>query len=64
VEIFEAVDLRPNLTEQTTEQSGAKATRPTYSVLDNHSLKELGLDRMPPWRDALRQYLTRKGHVK
>ncbi len=31
--------------------------RPAYSVLENRRLQELGLDIMPHWRDALREYL-------
>lgn len=32
-------------------------TRPTSSVLDNAALRDAGLDRMPPWDDALGWYL-------
>ncbi len=60
MEIFDASGLNPNLSTQTTEQSGAKATRPACSVLENASLEKHGMDRMPPWRDALRQYLVER----
>ena len=33
------------------------ARRPRYSVLENRRLKELGLNRMLPWREALAEYL-------
>ena len=33
------------------------AKRPAYSVLENARLKEIGLDVMPDWRDALERYL-------
>ena len=42
--------------------SGAKfqlpVRRPAYSVLDNTHARAQGLDEMPTWRDALREYLA------
>jgi dTDP-4-dehydrorhamnose reductase len=35
----------------------AKVRRPPYSVLDNHALRDRGLDMMPKWRDALKRYI-------
>jgi dTDP-4-dehydrorhamnose reductase len=32
--------------------------RPRYSVLEHSALAALGLDIMPPWRDALARYMT------
>ncbi len=32
--------------------------RPANSVLHNHALRALGLDRMPDWRDALARYMA------
>ena len=43
-----------------TAQSGARAVRPPYSVLENANLKRLGIDRMPPWQDALAIYLEER----
>jgi dTDP-4-dehydrorhamnose reductase len=57
VEIFRQTELSPNLSPQTTAQSGAQATRPTYSVLDNKALKQLKIDQMPTWQMALTDYL-------
>ena len=37
------------------------ARRPSYSVLENGRLKDIGLNRMPHWRDALAEYLGRTG---
>lgn len=34
-----------------------KTPRPAYSVLENRALGDLGIDRMPHWRDSLRRYL-------
>src|SRR5262249_9646819 len=38
--------------------NASPAPRPAMSVLDNRMLRLRGLGRMPPWRDALRDYLT------
>jgi dTDP-4-dehydrorhamnose reductase len=37
--------------------------RPSYSVLENHALAELGIDRMPEWRDALSRYMSERRSV-
>ena len=59
-EIFSACGLAPELSAQTTAESGARATRPTWSVLENAALKSLQLDLMPDWQDALRAYLQER----
>ena len=56
-EIFAQAGLRPELSTQSTAESGAKARRPSYSVLENRKLSELGIDQMPNWREALGDYL-------
>lgn len=58
--IFEHSGLSPQLSPQTTAESGARATRPSFSVLDNAALRALGIDRMPPWQDALAEYLEER----
>jgi dTDP-4-dehydrorhamnose reductase len=55
--IFELADLRPDLSPTTTAAFGARARRPSYSVLDHGRLRALGLDDLPPWEDALSRYL-------
>lgn len=56
--IFELAGVQPkSLGRQTTAESGARATRPGYSVLANAALQKLGLDRMRPWPEALAAYL-------
>jgi dTDP-4-dehydrorhamnose reductase len=45
------------------DQYPQKARRPGYSVLDNYHLRLLGVDDMRPWQEALKDYLTAKGHV-
>lgn len=56
-EIFRQAGVGPTLLPQTTAQSGARARRPAYSVLENRALRELRLDRMPSWQDSLSAYL-------
>ncbi|HZI51446.1 MAG TPA: dTDP-4-dehydrorhamnose reductase [Terriglobia bacterium] len=46
-----------NLTPTTSAAYKAPARRPQFSVLENKRLKDLGLNRMLPWRDALAEYL-------
>jgi dTDP-4-dehydrorhamnose reductase len=55
--IFELAGVTPVLQRQSTAESGARALRPPYSVLENRALEAIGLDRMPPWRESLRAYL-------
>ena len=44
----------------TTEQYGAKAPRPRNSRLSKKSLDENGFSRLPPWQDAVNEYLGRR----
>lgn len=55
--IFEIAGLQANLTPTTSTAYKTPARRPRYSVLENRRLKDLGLNRMLPWRDALKEYL-------
>ncbi len=41
----------------------AKVPRPKYSVLENANLKSQGLNSMPAWQDALKEYLRDKHHI-
>jgi dTDP-4-dehydrorhamnose reductase len=61
--VFEIAGIEPNLSPTTSELYKAPATRPKYSVLENRHLKDLGLNQMLHWRDALREYLAATGHV-
>ena len=54
------MDLHPGLSPQSTKESGAKATRPAYSVLDNSRLRQIGLEDMPAWQAGLNEYLVEK----
>jgi dTDP-4-dehydrorhamnose reductase len=61
--IFEECGLNPDVSPTTTASFGANALRPPYSVLSNDALARAGITMMRPWREALRDYLSRKGHV-
>lgn len=52
-----SVDLRP----VDSRTFGSKARRPAFSVLENRRAKEIGLPEFSDWRDALRDYLRKKG---
>jgi dTDP-4-dehydrorhamnose reductase len=61
--IFEECGLAPDVSATTTAAFGAKALRPAYSVLSNDGLARAGLAPLRPWREGLRDYLARKGHI-
>jgi dTDP-4-dehydrorhamnose reductase len=56
-EIFRQSHLNVSVHPITTEEYHAPAPRPRYSVLDTGKYHQLGGPPMPPWRDALSQYL-------
>ena len=58
--IFELSGVRADLSPTTTDIYKAPAIRPRYSVLENARLKELGLNQMRHWQDALAAYLKEK----
>jgi len=49
--------LRAEITPVTTEEYGAKAHRPAYSVLDNTRMRALGIEELRPWQSALADYM-------
>lgn len=55
--IFETAGIEANLSATASADYKTPAVRPRYSVLENRRLKDLGLDRMMPWRAALAEYL-------
>jgi dTDP-4-dehydrorhamnose reductase len=55
--IFELAGIPADLKPSTSELYKAPALRPRYSVLENKRLKDLGLNRMLHWREALAEYL-------
>jgi dTDP-4-dehydrorhamnose reductase len=62
--IFELSGIRPSLSETTSAAYGARALRPSYSVLENANLGRLGLDDLSPWQDALKAYLENRRAAK
>jgi dTDP-4-dehydrorhamnose reductase len=58
--IWEMSELDPNAEPTTTEAFGAVATRPVYSVLDNAALRQIGVNGMRPWEEALAAYLEER----
>jgi dTDP-4-dehydrorhamnose reductase len=61
--IFELCGLRVDLSPITTAESGSKACRPAFSVLDHGRWIRAGFQELRPWREALGDYLRAKGHV-
>jgi len=55
--IFEIAGVRADLSPTTSDAYKTAAVRPQYSVLENARLKELGLNEMRHWREALAAYL-------
>jgi dTDP-4-dehydrorhamnose reductase len=55
--IFEISGVKADLSPTTSDAYKAPAVRPKYSVLENARLKELGLNEMRHWREALAAYL-------
>jgi len=55
--IFELSGMDADLSPTTSDVYKTPAIRPKYSVLENARLKELGLDEMRHWREALAAYL-------
>jgi len=47
----------------TAKEWNSPVKRPPYSVLENHALAALGIDRMPPWRDALSRYMSARASM-
>jgi len=58
--IFELSGINADLSPTTSELYKAPALRPRYSVLENARLKQLGLNQMRHWREALAGYLKEK----
>lgn len=56
-EIFRIAGLSPDVKPVTSDEFGAKAKRPSYSVLDNKRLREIGLADMRNWKEALKDYI-------
>ncbi len=58
--IFEFMDIQVNLERITADEFRSPARRPSYSVLENKALKDIGIDRMRSWDEALNAYLQER----
>lgn len=58
--IFELSGVEVNLKPIGTEEFGARAKRPPYSVLRNYRLEGQGHDDLRPWPEALKAYLEER----
>lgn len=56
-EIFRLADIQCEVEAITTEQFGALAHRPPYSVLSTEKYHRLGGPKMSSWEDALAKYV-------
>lgn len=61
--IFELTNTKVNCQPVSSGEFPTIAKRPCYSVLDNKRLREIGLDKISHWEDALEKYLKEKGHI-
>ncbi len=57
-EIFKLMDINIDVVPVSSEEFGAKAIRPRYSVLSNANLKDIGISDLRHWKTALKNYLT------
>jgi len=62
-EIFRLAGLSVEVQPISSAEYGAPARRPPYSVLENHALRALGIDRMRPWQAALAEYIRDKAQA-
>jgi len=61
--IFSLTGKKPLLIPVDSKSYGARAPRPSYSVLENRKAEKIGLREFSPWEKALKIYLTRKGYI-
>ena len=55
--IFEEAGVKVNVIPVTSEEYGAKANRPANSRMSKEKLTQMGFERLPEWRDALKRYV-------
>ena len=59
-EIFKLMDINIDIIPVSSEEFGAKAIRPRYSVLNNANLKDVGISDLRHWKIALKNYLVNR----
>jgi dTDP-4-dehydrorhamnose reductase len=62
--IFEAAGTKTEVIPITSQEYGAAARRPAYSVLDSVAYRSLQLPLIRPWREAVAAYLTEREKVR
>ncbi len=62
--IFELQSISTKLEPTTVKAFGSTVRRPAYSVLENKSLKELHIDTMSAWQNALAEYFEDRKNLK
>jgi len=61
--IFSLTGKKPHLIPVDSKAYGARAPRPSYSVLENRKAEKIGLTEFSLWEKALKIYLTRKRYI-
>ena len=59
-EIFKLMDINIDVVPVSSEEFGARAIRPGYSVLDNRNLRSAGIEDLRRWDEALQDYLEKR----
>ena len=59
-EIFRLSGNKVDIEPITSQELGAKALRPAYSVLDNKNLRDAGIKDMRDWKQALKEYIENR----
>ncbi len=59
-EIFRLSGINVDISPISSEEFGAKARRPSYSILDNTKLKKIGIKDLRSWKEALKDYISNK----
>lgn len=62
-EIFRLMKMKVKCSPVSSDMFKTRAKRPHYSVLENHSLKKLHLNKMRDWKESLQSYLEEKGYL-
>ncbi|MCD7835707.1 MAG: dTDP-4-dehydrorhamnose reductase [Lachnospiraceae bacterium] len=62
--IFREAGIDMEVVPVTTEEYGARASRPLNSRMSKDKLTQSGFDRLPTWQDALKRYLAELGFPK
>jgi dTDP-4-dehydrorhamnose reductase len=59
-EVLRLATVEAEITPVTSQEYGATAARPAYSVLDNARMRGLGIEELKPWQAALADFLEQE----